>query len=105
VQPVPSTKACVPRTDYRQVHDDLIEWQFTAPSLNQLWLTNITDTPTREDKLHLCAIKDACSGRIVGYSLDARMTADLAVTALRNAVALPLSAGRGRLTSQAGRGR
>jgi len=34
-----------------------------------------------------CAIKDACSGRIVGYSMDARMTSALAVTALRNAIA------------------
>ncbi len=32
--------------------------------------------------------KDAGSNHIVGYSMDARMTADLAVRALRNAVAL-----------------
>ncbi len=44
--------------------------------------------PTAEGKLYLCAVKDACSNRIVGYSLDARMTADLAVRALRNALAL-----------------
>jgi transposase InsO family protein len=72
------------------VHDDLVERQFTAPELNQLWLTDITEHPTHEGKLYLCAIKDACSGRIVGYSMDARMTADLAVTALRNAVTLRL---------------
>src|ERR1700712_3737225 len=35
-----------------------------------------------------CAVKDACSKRIVGYSVDARMTSGLAVTAWRNAVAL-----------------
>jgi putative transposase len=39
-------------------------------------------------KLYLCAIKDVWSNRIVGYSIDSRMTADLAVAALRNAVAL-----------------
>ncbi len=49
---------------------------------------NITEHPTAEGKLHLCAVKDACSKRIVGYSIDQRMTSDLAVTALRNAVAL-----------------
>lgn len=36
----------------------------------------------------MCAVKDVYSGRIVGYSIDARMIASLAVSALRNAVAL-----------------
>ncbi len=44
----------------------------TAP--NQLWLTDITEHPTAEGKLYLCAVKDACSNRIVGYSIDDRMT-------------------------------
>jgi transposase InsO family protein len=35
----------------------------------------------------MCAIKDACSNRIVGYSIDERMKARLAVSALNNAVA------------------
>ena len=38
-------------------------------------------------------MKDACSNRIVGYSMSDRMTADLAVRALRHAVALPGPAG------------
>jgi transposase InsO family protein len=36
----------------------------------------------------LCAIKDLWSNRIIGYSIDSRMTAELAVAAVRNAVAL-----------------
>jgi hypothetical protein len=44
--------------------------------------------PTGEGKLDLCAAKDACSNRIVGYSIDARMTGALAVAGLHNAVAL-----------------
>ena len=70
------------------VHDDLVRRAFTAPRPNQLWLTDITEHPTAEGKLYLCAVKDACSNRIVGYSIDARMTAELAVNALRNALAL-----------------
>jgi len=70
------------------VHDDLVRREFTASAPNLLWLTDITEHPTAEGKLYLCAVKDACSKRIVGYSMDARMTSDLAVTALRNAVAL-----------------
>jgi transposase InsO family protein len=70
------------------VHDDLVRREFTAPAPNQLWLTDITEHPTGEGKLYLCAVKDACSKRIVGYSIDERMTSQLAVNALRNAVAL-----------------
>ncbi len=70
------------------VHDDLVRREFTASAPNLLWLTDITEHPTAEGKLYLCAVKDACSKRIVGYSMDARMTSDLAVSALRNAVAL-----------------
>jgi len=70
------------------VHDDLVLRDFTATKPNQLWLTDITEHWTDEGKLYLCAIKDGHSNRIIGYSIDARMTAELAVTALRNAVAL-----------------
>lgn len=68
------------------VHDDLVRRDFTADDINELWLTDITEHPTDEGKLYLCAIKDACSGRIVGYSMSARMKARLAVDALDNAV-------------------
>jgi transposase InsO family protein len=75
------------------VHDDLVARQFTASGPDRVWLTDITEHPTREGKLYLCAFKDVYSGRIVGYSMDARMTAQLAVSALRNAIALRDPAG------------
>jgi len=67
-------------------HDDLVRRNFTAHSPNELWLTDITEHWTNEGKLYLCAIKDVYSKRIVGYSIDSRMKARLAVTALDNAV-------------------
>lgn len=70
------------------VHDDLVKRAFTADAPNVLWYVDITEHPTAEGKLYLCAIKDAFSGRIVGYSIDSRMKASLAVAALRNAIAL-----------------
>jgi len=75
------------------VHDDLIARQFTADGPDRTWLTDITEHPTGEGKLYLCAIKDIYSNRIVGYSMDSRMTARLAVSALRNAIALRDPAG------------
>ncbi len=78
------------------VHDDLCavvdkhgvtRHVFAADAANELWLTDITEHRTGEGKLYLCAIKDAFSNRIVGYSIDSRMKSRLAVAALNNAVA------------------
>lgn len=68
------------------VHDDLVNRDFTADGPNQLWLTDITEHWTAEGKLYLCAIKDVWSNKIVGYSIDSRMKARLAVHALEMAV-------------------
>jgi len=79
------------------VHDDLCaqvdeagrtRHVFTATSPNELWLTDITEHKTAEGKLYLCAIKDAFSGKIVGYSIDSRMKSRLVVRAIENAVAM-----------------
>ena len=66
---------------------------FTAARLDQVWLTDITEHPTGEGKVYVCAIKDLCSNRVVGYSIDERMTANLAVGALRSAIARRQPAG------------
>jgi transposase InsO family protein len=75
------------------VHDDLVRRNFTAQRPDQIWLTDITEHPTSEGKLYCCAIKDLFSNRIVGYALDERMTAKLATTALRTAIARRRPAG------------
>ena len=67
------------------VHDDLVARDFTATAPNELWLTDITEHRTADGKLYMCAVKDAYSGRIVGYSIDRRMKARLAVDALEMA--------------------
>ncbi|ORB28011.1 Integrase catalytic domain-containing protein [Geodermatophilus obscurus DSM] [Mycolicibacterium parafortuitum] len=69
------------------VHDDLVERDFTAEAPNQVWLSDITARRTAEGKLYLCAIKDAFSNRIVGYSIDDRMKSQLVIRALHSAVA------------------
>jgi putative transposase len=69
------------------VHDDLVRRDFTAPTPNAVWLTDITEHPTAEGTLYACVIKDVFSNRIVGYAVGARMTAKLATDALRAAIA------------------
>jgi putative transposase len=51
-------------------HDDLVRREFTAPAPNRVWLSDLTEHPTREGKLYVCAIKDVWSRRIVGYSIS-----------------------------------
>ena len=69
------------------VHDDLVQRVFSAPAPDVVWLTDITEHPTAEGKVYCCAIKDVFSNRIVGYAVDDHMTASLAVSALRSAIA------------------
>ena len=69
------------------VHDDLLQRNFTTDRPDATWVTDITEHPSVEGKLYCCEIKDLFSNRIVGYALDDRMTAQLAVAALRSAIA------------------
>ncbi|MGH3367565.1 MAG: IS3 family transposase [Nocardioidaceae bacterium] len=66
---------------------DHVQRLFAADAPNRAWLTDITEHPTGEGKLYCCAIKDVFANRIVGYSINDRMTAKLAVDALNSAVA------------------
>ena len=67
-------------------HDDRVLRVFRADAPNRLWLWDITEHPTAEGKVYLCAIKDVYSNRIVGYSISDRMTSQIAVNALASAV-------------------
>jgi putative transposase len=46
-------------------------------------ISSLSSHPTSEGKLYCCLIKDLFSNRIVGYSIDERMTKHLAINALR----------------------
>ena len=59
---------------------------FSGQRIDQTVAT-IAGIQASEGKLYCCAIKDVFSNRIVGYSISDRMTAKLAIDALRNAVA------------------
>jgi putative transposase len=84
------------------VHDDLVQRVFRAPAPDLVWLTDITEHPTVEGKLYCCSIKDVFSNRIVGYALGDRMTAALAVSALRSAIARRQPHGTVRVHSDRG---
>src|SRR5690606_6036566 len=79
-----------PHNDLLAVVDEhgVVRHAFAATGPNQLWLWDISEHPTREGKLYICAIKDVWSNRIVGYYIDSRMKSSLARAAMRNAIAL-----------------
>jgi putative transposase len=69
-----------------QVAADLVDRAFTRTGPNQLWVTDITEHPTREGKLYCAVVLDAYSRRVVGWSIDGSPTAALVTSALGMAI-------------------
>ena len=67
------------------VHDDLVRRRFQADEPDRLWLTDITEHPTREGKVYLAAVLDVFSRRIVGWSIADHLRSELVVDALEMA--------------------
>jgi transposase InsO family protein len=62
---------------------NLLDREFTSRKPNLVWVTDITYLPTEEGWMYLATFIDLFSRKIVGWSMSARITADLAVDALR----------------------
>lgn len=60
--------------------------EFNPVMPNQSWVTDITYIRTHEGWLYLAAVMDLFSRRIVGWSMQSRMTKELALDALLMAV-------------------
>jgi putative transposase len=69
----------------RPVAPNLVKQQFTAQAPNQLWTGDITYIQTAQGWLYLAVVLDVFSRRIVGWSMNRRMTDDLVVAAFSNA--------------------
>ena len=65
---------------------DLVQRDFTGDGPNKLWVTDITEHPTREGKVFCCAVLDAFSRKVVGWSIDSTQTAVLVTNALGMAI-------------------
>ena len=68
------------------VAENLLQQDFTAAQPNQVWAADITYIHTGEGVLYLAGIKDLCTRKIVGFSMDARMPAELVMAALTMAI-------------------
>ena len=67
---------------------DLVGRRFDHGELNQVWTSDITYLGTDQGWLYLCAIKDACSRRVIGWAIEDHLRTDLVEAALRTAVTL-----------------
>jgi putative transposase len=65
---------------------DLVERHFTREDPDRLWVTNITEHPTREGKIYCAVVLDVFSRRVVGWSIDSSATAALVTNALGMAI-------------------
>ena len=64
---------------------DLVGRQFDRGGLNLVWTSDITYLHTGEGWLYLCAVRDGCSRRVIGYAFAETLHTDVVETALRNA--------------------
>lgn len=65
---------------------DLVDRNFTASSLEQLWVADITYVPTAAGFLYVAIVLDACSRKIVGWSMANHLRTELVLDAMEAAV-------------------
>lgn len=65
---------------------DLVNRKFHRLQPNELWVTDITEHPTREGKVFCAAVLDALRRRIIGWSIDSRQDSALVINALDMAI-------------------
>ena len=67
--------------------ENVLEQDFTTKSINEKWVADITYIHTVQDGwCYLASVQDLHTKKIVGYKFGRRMTVDLVLDALKNAV-------------------
>lgn len=72
---------------FTQLVPDLVRRDFSADAPNRLWVADITDLPTGQGPLHLAAVVDAFSRRVVGWAMANHMRTSLVLAAVDTALA------------------
>ena len=66
---------------------DLVQRQFVASGINQLWVADMTYVPTWVGFIYLAVVMDVYSRKVVGWAFGERMTSNLVIAALNMALA------------------
>jgi putative transposase len=65
---------------------DLVQREFTATGINQLWVADMTYIPTWAGFVYLAVVLDVYSRKVVGWAFGQQQTADLVIAALNMAL-------------------
>ncbi|MFG0297051.1 MAG: IS3 family transposase [Maioricimonas sp. JB045] len=86
------------------VAENVLNRHFQQDQPDRVWLADITSIWTREGWLYLACVLDACSRKVVGWSMSDRMKEDLVLDALRDALGRRRPAPDGGLLHHSDRG-
>lgn len=76
------------------VYPNLLNQEFNPKAPNCVWVSDITYIWTSEGWLYLATIMDLFSRKIIGWSMDNKMTKELCLTALKRALESRRPSGR-----------
>ena len=68
------------------VAENILNRDFKADRPGQKMVSDITYIPTDEGWLYLAGVMDLCGDKIIGVSMDSRMTKNLVIAALEDAI-------------------
>ena len=71
----------------KQAAPDLVERNFASEGPDKLWVADITYVRSQEGFLYLDFILDACSRKVVGWSMATHLRTELVIDALQMAIA------------------
>ena len=79
------------RPRYRKIPNvatasDLVVRDFSRDEPDRLWVTDITEHPTREGKVYCAVVLDTYSRKVVGWSIDSNQETSLVTNALGMAI-------------------
>ncbi len=86
ISPRPWTPVTTIGGDTVHAIPDLVSRRFDQGGLNLVWTSDITYLATGAGWLYLCAVRDGCSRRVLGYAFAASLHTDVVESALRRAV-------------------
>lgn len=86
------------------VAENVLDREFAQESADRVWVSDITYIWTREGWLYLACVLDAYSRKIVGWSMQERMTKELVLDALRMALGRRRPDSAGELLHHSDRG-
>ena len=67
---------------------DRVHRKWDQGALDKVWISDVTYLRANEGWLYLCAVRDGCSRRVLGWALDSLQKTDLVERALRMAKTL-----------------